>query len=303
MKTATKNTLVLSILTALLGGAGLLLLYVYYPGRIARWSDRQADVRVDREEVRELEARMQEVRDRVDRFRSLYQDRYKVVPESLRTAGVLSYLNDRTAHGFYEIKLSYDRSAGGGDPGFHRVVVSGLAPFTRLYDLVWRLEQDRQLYRIERLEVERTNVMRTDSKTDGEYRVVAVRFRMPVKAYFSRRGRNVDPAEVDRVVLPADYLPARGPAVNPFYPVLMRELPPNTYDRVKVDEAALHSIAGDVAVFQEGGETHRVREGERVYLGRLTRVDPSRGEVEIRLNKGGIVEEKVMTVRQSEFVR
>ena len=50
------------------------------------------------------------------------------------------------------------------------------------------------------------------------------------------------------------------------------------------------SVVGEIAVFQRGEQLRSLREGDRVFLGRLTSVNAERARVVADLNKGGLRE-------------
>ncbi|MEM8558699.1 MAG: hypothetical protein AAGG50_12835, partial [Bacteroidota bacterium] len=79
-------------------------------------------------------------------------------------------------------------------------------------------------------------------------------------------------------------------ATNPFYPLILEALPPNTDDLVDVEGNALVSVVGEVAVFERGGVLRSLRVGDRVYLGRIAAIDTEKARVVANLNRGGIRE-------------
>src|SRR5690606_24923589 len=77
--------------------------------------------------------------------------------------------------------------------------------------------------------------------------------------------------------VPRELLPARQPALNPFFPGILQQIPPNTYGLIDVEQSALVSIVGQKAVFNEGGTFRTAGPGDAVYLGHVVTVDPQEG--------------------------
>ena len=103
--------------------------------------------------------------------------------------------------------------------------------------------------------------------------------------------------------VPAEVLPDAHPDANPFFPLIMGQLPPNTYGLVELEKARLVSIVGQQAIFDYEGTFHTMGVGDDVYLGQITAVDPVDGRVQARLNKGGIIDEVELYLQTGEMFR
>ena len=118
--------------------------------------------------------------------------------------------------------------------------------------------------------------------------MILAEFAIAVDAYYSS---NLDISAPDSVITPPDEaFPARRVAVNPFFPYILETLPRNTNDLVDLETDPLISVIGGTAVFDRAGELRQLRAGDRVYLGRISNVDPQRARVTVELNNGGIRE-------------
>src|SRR5690606_4301606 len=72
---------------------------------------------------------------------------------------------------------------------------------------------------------------------------------------------------------------------------------------VDVEGDSLVSVLGQVAVFRDETGARPVREGDRIYLGTITRVDPNEARVVADLNKGGIRERVEISLATGERYR
>ncbi len=241
-----------------------------------------------------------------------WRARYKVIPQELTTAEVVGYLNDHTGAGFKNFDVTYAGEHRTADYAYYAFQVSGRAYYNSLYRLVWELENNRNFYRIRELSLDQIDLVTKDRQRGTDRLDVMVSFRGRLEAYFDGIEGASAPERMDEGVyedetiaiagsdelppVPLDVLPDVRPAANPFYPAVLRQIPPNTYGRLDVDQADLVSIVGDKAVFRESDELRSVSVGEKVYLGQVVEVDPVGGRVVARLNKGGIIDEVVMTI-------
>ena len=103
--------------------------------------------------------------------------------------------------------------------------------------------------------------------------------------------------------LPRAVFPEKNPPVNPFYPGILKQLPPNADNLIDIEKAKLVSIVGGRAVFQDEFGLRTVGEGENVYLGQITEIDPVEGRVVARLNRGGILDEVELHLEPGERYR
>jgi len=87
-------------------------------------------------------------------------------------------------------------------------------------------------------------------------------------------------------------------SVDPFYPVIASGIPPNLRDLVEIERADLKAvIPGKAFVLDQNNDIQTLHEGDEVYLGYVTRIDPELGRLECTLNKGGIIEKVELTIR------
>ena len=56
-------------------------------------------------------------------------------------------------------------------------------------------------------------------------------------------------------------------------------------------------IPGKAFVLDQANSIRTMQEGDEVYLGYVTRIDPEAGRMECTLNKGGIIEKVELNIR------
>jgi hypothetical protein len=281
--------------------------------------------RIRQSEVAVLLTEELNMKGQVSNIQAQWDSRYKTIPKQLRTHEVVAYLNSLSRTGFKSFNVTYDDVFGGRDFNTHVFRVEGRGSFNALYDFVWAIENYRTFYRITDFELTHIDLPSTDRDTGRERLDMAVSFDFKVHAYFGGKaglsaddelpgalpvGHVVRP-ETELPPVPRSILPSRAPAKNPFYPIIMSQIPPNTDGLLDLDTASLVSIVDGKAVFgttstaainaQAEHKLVTVGVGDDVYLGRIIMIDPINSMVVARLNIGGIMDERIFQLETDSF--
>ncbi len=188
-----------------------------------------------------------------------------------------------------EVKLDmvYTGTTSFGTYGFNTYVLKGEAPFDNLYRFIWYLENDRRLYKVHTIALKGLEV----SPGDKMEPLVLVTFDMTVHAYFS------SVSELSSSLGERQRIPNMLTS-DPFNPVISAGLPPNVHDLVEIERSDLKAvIPGKAFVLDQTNAIRTMHEGDEVYLGYVTRIDPEEGRLECTLNKGGIIEKVDLKIR------
>ena len=85
---------------------------------------------------------------------------------------------------------------------------------------------------------------------------------------------------------------------NPFLSLVNPEIPPNVYDLPDVEKSTLLAVMkGRAFISDQHNQLVMLSEGDEVYLGYVSKIMPERRQVLFLLNKGGIVERYMLTLR------
>jgi hypothetical protein len=301
MSNDTLNTLVLSVVLALVTGFGVYMTQKKQPARLERLEKEETALRLRQAEVEELLVEKASSSERAEDALRRWNARYKVLPENLTSPAVVNYLNALSSVGFRTFDVSMNGLTRGADFSTLSYSVRGEAYFGSLYQFIWNIENGRGLYRIRDLEVEATTVMEPNAETGVDRREDIVRFSMTVQAYFAGADGMSAPDSI--ITVPDAVLPARVTASNPFYPLVLDALPPNTDNLIDVEEDSLVSVIGQMAVFRDELGARPLRVGDRVYLGAISRIDQNQALVVAELNKGGIRERVEISLATGERFR
>ncbi len=247
--------------------------------------------------------------------------RYKIIPEELKSPDVIGYLNGLTASGFKNFDVTSTGTKTEPDFSYHTYAVDGRAYFSSLYKFIWDIENNRNFYRINNLTLDEIDLITADRKSGKERMQIMVSFRMSLNAYYSGTEGVSAPEELFAELMegellptgwssqlppvPKDILPSNSPAINPFYPGILKNIPPNTDDllEIEVTGTELISIVGGKAVFRDESGYRTLGIGDSIYLGEITDIDPLEGRVLARLNKGGIIDEVEVFLQSEDSYR
>lgn len=283
-----RNTLVLATFIVLIVLVGGYLTVFSYPGKIEETSGRIKKVEAQIEPLRGIEAKYFALDSLIKSRERALSSLDKRISREVTPANTYQYLNSILARtGFLEFSMLYSGKKTSQSFAYNTYRLKGEAPFNRLFQFLWYLERGPEIYQIKKLTLH--GVESKDPETQMPELVVP--FEMEISSYYSDIA-DLPPIKrsLDDVVVP--------PAINPFYPHVLRNLPPNSDNLVEVERAELKAVLQDQAlVADHNGRVHVLRKGSRVYLGYLNRIDPEKNQVEFTLNKGGIVEKVLLRMR------
>ena len=313
------NIIILAVVWVFIIGAGVYITTFKQPEELDRVEKAGKVVRLKNAELASLTSEHSLSSEKANDALSKWQARYKVIPDQLSSPEVIGYLNELTKSGFEVFDISSSGVQDEGDYGYHSFSVSGRGYFSELYHIIWELENNRYFYRIPELTLIHMDIITEDPETGNEVMKVMVSFQLQIDAIFSgadgmsapyeggvteaAQALPISRAKSERPPVPGSVLPDERPALNPFFPLIMDRLPPNTHGLINIEQAQLVSIVGNRAIFKEEEAYRSVGQGEDVYLGQITEVDPTEGRVKARLNKGGIIDAVELYLQTGELYR
>jgi hypothetical protein len=309
------NFLVIGMVWLLSVGLGTWMTFFRQPSELEELRATEQLARIRQSELASLLTEESQMLGEASAIQAQWDSRYKTIPKQLETHEVIAYLNGLTKSGFESFNVIYDDNAGGTDFNTHVFSVQGRSTYSALYEFVWAIENYRSFYRLAGFQLTHIDLPSVDKKTGRDRVDVYVSFDFELHAFYGGKAglsaedqlpgafadRGVTP-QTELPPVPASVLPARKPAKDPFYPIIMSDIPPNTHDLLDLDFASLMSIVDGKAVFTiitrdlMGDSTSRlvtVGVGDDVYLGRIVMVDPINNKVVARLNIGGIMDERI----------
>jgi hypothetical protein len=311
-------TLIVAGLLLLVTGVGVYVTFFRQTAELERLEKAEEVVEMKKAEMEDLLEEFGQSKARARKVMSQWNSRYKVVPDTLGSPEVVGYLNDLTRSGFETFDISIQGIEKSDAYSHYTLRATGRGYFANLYRFIWQIENNRQFYSVEDLNLNHIDLITEDKETEKKKLQVMVSFNMSIEAYFggpkglAASGSEWRPVSEDGTPqprsaslppVPSKVLADANPNINPFFPVIMDQLPPNTRGLVNVDEAQLVSIVGGEAVFKDNEGLRKVGVGDDVYLGQITKINATEGRVKAILNRGGIIDDVEVTLGGEDAYR
>jgi hypothetical protein len=277
---------------------GILLFLILAVGTYIRAFNLPKQAKEYENKIKQIDTELQNTPNLVNQFNELsalltdtqkrWEGRNKDIPPVDVTSQSYAYFSRLIdLSGYVKLDMLYNGTQQMQNYGYNIYNLKGEAPFDNLYRFIWHLENNRKLYKIESVNLRGVEVAPKE-ETEGH---VLVTFDMVVHAYFSN---------VAELASSMGERPIRPNTLNvdPFHPVIASGIPPNMRDLVEIERADLKAvIPGKAFVLDQNNDIQTLNEGDEVYLGYVTRIDPEVGRLECTLNKGGIIEKVELTIR------
>ena len=203
------------------------------------------------------------------------------IPVDLKQSGFFNFVN-KISFNFSErshVNIQFNTTETKENYNFYTYTLTGNAFFNDLYQLVYAIEESKELKKIQRMNI--VNLVEVD---DIGYPYYMVTFTMEVAVYFSGNDRFAA-SNFQENQLKAN------PIYDVFYPLIRNEIPPNDQNLLDVQNAKLLALIPEGAFLSDAkGNTFLLWEGDKVYLGYLTEIDYENNKAMFVLNKGGIID-------------
>jgi len=277
---------------------GVLLFLIMGIGTYIRAFNLPRQSKAIEKQVKAIDEELQNTPNLVNEFNDLsalltdtqkrWENRNKDIPPVDVTSQSYAYFSRLIdLSGYVKLDMVYNGVQSFGNYGYNVYNLKGEAPFDNYYRFIWYLENDRKLYKIQTLTLRGVEIAPTE-KEEGK---VLVTFDMFVHAYFSSVAE-LSSSLGERSITP-NLL-----NVDPFDPVISSGIPPNARDLVEIERSDLKAvITGKAYVLDQANNIRTLQEGDEVYLGYVTKIDPEGGRIECTLNKGGIIEKVELKIR------
>lgn len=281
MNRKLKNTLSLVGVLAGILALGFAFIFIFQKPKIKKKKKELTDLRAYEYDTKTLKDQLAEKTRRANQLDSILAARKFIIPKSLKPVKYYEFMNDvnRYFSEHAKINIEYLETKSERDFFLHEYKVTGYGTFNDIYQLVFAHEQSKELKKIRTVNLSNYIVVQDDA--DSKY---LVSFAFTVDVYYSQDDRfatsNFNENELKTSV-----------KYDIFYPLIRTSVPPNTEALLDVQNARLLALVPEGAFISDSkGESYLLMEGDKVYLGYLTKIDFQKSKVRFVLNKGGIVE-------------
>ncbi len=286
-----KNTIILIVILLLMVTGGSIFRFVYQSGNIEEKQKELNQLQQTSYDTAELMERLKTLKKRVVELDSILALRKYNIPMNLTQSGFYDFVN-KISYDFHSqshVNIKYEDVRKGENYSYYQYVVSGTAYFSDFFKLVYAIEQSKQLKKILNASID--NFVSVDDEGVPYYLVT---YSFEVAVYFSASDRFAAKNMRENQLKP-------NPLYDIFYPLIRNEIPPNLEGLLDVQTAQLLAIIPEGAFVADAqGNTKLLWEGEKVYLGYLTKIDFEKNEVHFILNKGGIIEKVILNLKNEK---
>ncbi len=220
-----------------------------------------------------------------------YKLKMKIIPKVENSTKSYSYFNliaSSIPYIFiYDFALLEKKKEGNLQTSLYQLV--GETTFNGLYNFVRMLEENQLFYRIERIDIKTKRFKNPFKEEDND--IIGIGFEIEIKA-FSDPSKKRDEK--------ATFVKMLNKIYNPFYPLILEKLPPNDKNLPDVENSKLYAITKEgVYLIDQKGKLRKLKVGDPVYLGYLTKIDLQNNTAQFTLNKGGIIDKIVLSMKNT----
>ena len=289
-----RNTIILGVVFLLILGVGIYMAMYSLPKKIKVLDAEIKKIEVDLQNTPDLANEYNVAVAQLEEAKKRWETRNKDVPPKDVTGETYGYFN-RTIDASGEVKMdmTYIGPKDFGRYGYNIYTLKGEATFDNLYKFIWYTENGRRLFKISNISL---RGYEAKLKETGETKILVL-FDMELQAFYSSIPElNIAPAQ--RNAIPTTL------TTNPFYPLIFRSIPPPQPDEIEIERSILKAVtAGKATIVDQNQKWRQLSEGDKVYLGYVTKIIPEQGKIECMLNKGGVAERFELSIRLGEPIK
>ncbi len=294
MSYTIRNTIVLGSVLLFILLVGFYLTVIYLPKSLTAINAEITKLQTELQNTPDLANQYNQTAAQLADMKKRWETRNKDVPPKDVTGETYGYLN-RTIDVSGEVKmdLTYVGPRDFGNYGYNVYSLKGEAPFNNIYRFIWYAENGRRLMKLTNLSL---RGYEAKDKITQETKILVL-FEMELQAFYSSipELNNAPGALTSSPVTLTS---------NPFYPLIFHEIPPPQANEIEIERSDLKAvIPGKAFIIDQNQKSRVLEEGDKVYLGYVTRILPNQGKIECMLNKGGVAERYELSIRVGQPVK
>jgi hypothetical protein len=291
MNRKLKNTLALVALLVIILIGGGAYIYVFQRGAIKDNDAKLKKLQANHYNTEKLTVQYQTLLKKSAVLDSVLASRKFNIPQNLSSINFFNFINEISPEFSENAKTNVEFLLKKQSKEFYyyQYKVNGSGTYNDLFKLIYAVEQSKELKKVTSLAV--TNLISTD---ENEIPQFMVNFNLGVDVYFSDNDRFSTKQLVENNL-------KAGTIYDAFYPLIRNQIPPNLDNLLDVQGAKLLALVPEGAFLSDSkGNTYLLWEGQKVYLGYLTKIDYDHNQVNFILNKGGIIEKVDLSLEKED---
>lgn len=291
MPYVVRNSIILAVLVLLAGGAGFGYIYFEQQPKLEQLVQERQQLQQQLGDPNALFDRLVAVQERVEMLNASWRRRPKTLPTQEIASRTNQYLNDILAYcPDLDLNVFTEEEVKQEGCGYIRYHLAGQGPFASFGRMVQYLEFGPRLMKLNNFDIRELHKVNDDMGRIEH----TVQFDVDVLAYYSEQEPFAD--TLATLSLSNTSFPVF--THDPFRSLVTPEIPPNTFDLPNVEQSTLLAIMkGKAFISDQNNQLVMLSEGDEVYLGYVSKIMPERRQVLFLLNKGGIIERFMLTLR------
>ncbi|NUN10812.1 MAG: hypothetical protein HUU54_16675 [Ignavibacteriaceae bacterium] len=283
MSRKLKNTVFLLVGLVILFLLGYAYIYFFQRPKIKDKNLEINNLRAYEYDINALTQQLKEKQIRVVQLDSILAARKYIIPQEIIPLRFYEFMNgiQTMLSPTTRVNIEFKEKKEEQEFFYFEYSLTGVGSYGDVYKLIYAIEQSKELKKIKSVSL--NNFIQSTEDTEPEF---LVSFNLTVAVYFATNNRFTTEVYSENDI--------RAPFVyDIFFPLIQTAIPPNLDGLLDVQGARLLALVPEGAFISNiSGESYLLTEGDRVYLGYLTKVDYKNNTVRFILNKGGIVETK-----------
>jgi len=284
-----RNTLILILILLLMCGGGYLGLHLRYDEKIEVLAQQieQKKKEFSRLEgyLADLDYYYEEIKTNKERLKS-YPKILLPTTEIHQTYRYLEYLDRLGTFFNFTFVLSDIKEKNDHTEAVYQL--SGEGKFPKLAAFFMQLEELKPIYRIDNFRMRNKEDLNDENLLRVDLRLTGLFSKKEGAKAFSIHSFRAQPR----------YTLLR---YDPFMPLILRRLPPNSDNLPIVEKCNLIAITGNVAYIKDqSNNLLKMKAGDKIYLGYLSKVDINKGTVTFKMDRGGIKDTVVLNLNPTK---
>lgn len=286
MKYSIRNTIILLLTLIIMVGGGWFYIHETFDQEIEDTRTTLNEKQIELEEVQNLANQFSSAQANYNDVIFTRMNYPKELFPSHSSSDLYNYLQEINEDiSFTELNYSFSDSVLNQDHGIIAATIQGEGEYSNLTNFLYRIEYSRPLIQIESVQLNNISELEKLNRVD---------FEISLGAYYRRGGWSEYRADLNTST------PLGEIEHNPYYP-LIRPIPPNDENLPNVEASRLIALTGRTAhIIDQTGILKRLSIGDRVYLGRLSSINLDSNEAVFQLNRGGIMDQVVLSLSQPQ---
>lgn len=279
MSYAIRNTLILLVTLLLIVGTGVSYSKFFLEAKVERLESNLTAKQTDFNSKQDINAQFTELNTRYEAALEVISNYDKVLFTSNKPDDVYDFLNQVNSEGGFQINFDYiyEDSLPNNEYGIIQSSIAGFGRYKELTDFVNRIEHSQLLNKVNGLNI-------SPARQEEDLRMVNFSFNLD--SYYQKTALFDSLGATYSVVLDENIS-----TYNPIYPLIQPSVEANLDNLTDVRSSRLIGMTENrIFLRNQSGRIVSLKQGDRVYLGRLSSIDLENSTATFNLDLGGIAE-------------